>query len=41
MCIAEDGLVFAFGDNDTGKLGVGDKDHRLVPTLLRGEPAGE
>jgi alpha-tubulin suppressor-like RCC1 family protein len=37
MCVTEDGLVFAFGFNGAGRLGVGDHEIRLVPTLLRGE----
>ena len=37
MCVTEDGLVFAFGCNLFGRLGVGDTENRLVPTLLRGE----
>ena len=35
--MTEDGSVFAFGYNDSGQLGLGDKQYRLVPTLLRGE----
>ena len=37
MCVTEDGSVFAFGRNTQGQLGVGDKEKRLLPTLLRGE----
>ena len=37
VCVTEDGAVFAFGDTEHGQLGVGDRDNRLVPTLLRGE----
>jgi E3 ubiquitin-protein ligase HERC2 len=37
MCLTEDGLVFTFGNNYYGQLGVGDTENRLVPTLLRGE----
>ena len=37
MCVTEDGSVFAFGSNAGGRLGVGDTENRLLPTLLRGE----
>ena len=37
MCVTEDGSVFAFSNNTRGQLGVGDRENRLVPTLLRGE----
>ena len=37
MCVTDDGAVFAFGASDTGQLGVGGTERRLVPTLLRGE----
>ena len=37
VCMAEDGSASAFGDNDTGKLGVGDMEMRTLPTLLRGK----
>ena len=37
MCMIEDGSVFAFGSNFGGQLGVGDREDRLVPTLLREE----
>ena len=37
MCVTEGGAVFAFGYNDIGQLGAGDRENRLVPTLLRGE----
>ena len=37
VCVTGDGAVFSFGSNDDGKLGVGDTENRLVPTLLRGE----
>ena len=37
MCVTADGSVFAFGGNEEGQLGVGDRENRLVPTLLRGE----
>ena len=37
VCVADDGSVFAFGFNVTGQLGVGHRENRLLPTLLRGE----
>ena len=37
MCVAGGGPVFALGSNVGGQLGVGDRENRLVPTLLRGE----
>ena len=37
MCVTSNGLVFAWGYNSEGQLGVGDRDNRLVPTLLRGQ----
>ena len=37
VCVAGDGLVFAFGGNGFGQLGVGDTEDRLLPTLLRVE----
>ena len=37
VCVTEDGLVFAFGGNGFGQLGVGGTENRLLPTLLRGE----
>ena len=37
MCVTADGLVFAFGFNRKGQLGVGGTKDRLLPTLLRGE----
>ena len=42
VCVTEDGSVFAFGCNDSGQLGVGDRQTRLMPTLLRraGEQVG-
>ena len=41
MCLTEDGAVFGFGFNGAGRLGVGDRENRLVPTLLRGELANK
>ena len=37
MCVTGDGAVFAFGENENGELGLGDREKRNVPTLLRGE----
>ena len=34
LCITADGSLFAWGNSYCGQLGVGDKDHRLVPTLV-------
>ena len=34
LCILEDGLLFAFGDNVYGQLGVGDLESRRRPTLV-------
>ena len=37
VCVAEYASAFAFGFNYKGQLGVGDRENRLVPTLMRGE----
>ena len=37
LCLTGDGMVFAFGSNNQGQLGVGGNECRLVPTLLTGE----
>ena len=34
MCITADGLVYAWGHNDNGELGIGNTERRLVPTLV-------
>ena len=34
LCITVDGSIFAWGDNTSGQLGVGDTDERRVPTLV-------
>ena len=39
-CLTTDGLVCVCGDGDYGKLGVGDTERRVVPTLVRGELEG-
>ena len=36
-CLTADGLVFVCGDGKHGRLGVGDTENRVVPTLVRGE----
>ena len=41
MCVTAEGAVFACGYNILGQLGVGDRENRLVPTLLRGELQNE
>ena len=41
MCVTEDGSVFAFGKNDNGQLGVGGRESKLLPTLVRGELQNE
>ena len=35
LCILEDGLLFAFGDNVYGQLGVGGTESRGRPTLIK------
>ena len=37
MFVTADGLVFACGCNDSGRLGVGGTESRLVPTLVTGQ----
>jgi hypothetical protein len=39
-CLTADGLVFVCGFGDSGRLGVGDIESRVVPTLVRGELEG-
>ena len=39
-CVTADGSMFAWGFNGEGQLGVGDTNHRPVPTLLRGQLVG-
>lgn len=33
-CALEDGLVYSFGRNDYGQLGLGDKNPHLLPQLV-------
>lgn len=40
MARSSDGLLFAWGANSSGQLGVGDKNGRLVPTLVGGSLVG-
>ena len=41
LCVTADGLVFAWGYNYGGQLGVGDTECRLVPTLVAGQLRGK
>ncbi len=34
LALTHRGNVFAWGDNESGQLGVGDRRHRFVPTLV-------
>ena len=34
LCITVDGSLFSWGDNNRGRLGVGDAGDRHVPTLV-------
>ena len=36
VCVNAGGRVFAWGKNYSGQLGVGDKEKRVVPTLVTG-----
>ena len=36
LCVNAGGRVFAWGENELGQLGVGDKENRVVPTLVTG-----
>ena len=36
MCANAGGRVFAWGENEYGQLGVGDKEDRVVPALVAG-----
>ena len=38
--LTADGLVFVCGENEAGQLGVGDREGRVVPTLVQGELEG-
>ncbi|KAH3758353.1 ADPribosylation factor subfamily protein [Pelomyxa schiedti] len=38
MAVSEAGHLFAFGDNSTGQLGLGDLTQRNIPTLVNGIP---
>jgi alpha-tubulin suppressor-like RCC1 family protein len=35
LCTTEDGMVYSWGDNTTGNLGLGDYKERATPTLVR------
>ena len=35
MCVLENGVLLAWGANKHGKLGVGDQDKRLLPTVVK------
>ena len=39
-CLTADGLAFVCGRGFDGQLGVGNKEDRVVPTLVRGELEG-
>jgi len=34
-CVTEDGGLYTMGNNDTGMLGHGDKDSKLIPTRVQ------
>ena len=40
-CVTADGLVFVWGNDDQGQLGIGDTEHRELPTLVQGELLGK
>ena len=39
-CLTADGLLFVCGSGTFGRLGIGDTERRLAPTLVRGELEG-
>merc|ERR1739848_975246 len=39
-CVTDEGLVYSWGGNQYGKLGLGDEDMRMLPTVVGGELAG-
>ena len=41
LAVTADGSLFSWGDGEDGKLGVGDEDMRIVPTLVQGELKGK
>ena len=38
LVLTESGEVYAWGDNDDGQLGLGDREERLTPTKVEGLP---
>ena len=41
LVLLENGEIYAFGNNEKGQLGLGDKETRLIPTLVESLSPGE
>jgi alpha-tubulin suppressor-like RCC1 family protein len=40
IALTESGRIFSWGCNDTGQLGLGDRNDRYLPTVIEGEVSG-